>query len=786
MHHVSLFCRFLLLPFLAFPAALCAAPYIEYIYPAGAQWGQTLEIALGGKSIDGAKEVWVSGEGVTGEVLEVTEPTEAQIREAKNRDEVASQRARLRINVAPGAAPGVRDLRIMARSGLSNRFRFEVGTLPEIKEVEPNDASQPQRLPALPVVVNGQILNADRDRFRFRASAGQQLLIQVKGRAIKPFLADAVPGWFQPKIALYDVRTGALLEEVDDFRFDPDPVLLWKVPASGEYDVEIWDAVSRGRDDLVYRMSIGQLPFVTDIFPLGGRAGAGSVEVQARGVNLPGNFSRFRVPVSGAEPGVIGVKPPFRFSPVNSRLFELGATPEVREQEPNNLLSEAQRVASPVTINGRIDRPGDVDLFEFTAKKGETFVLDVMARRLASPLDAKITVGPGKPFAAAAKITKRWQKLTSDDEKDERHGLITHHADPRLSVTFPADGIYQVEIQDTQGKGGPEYAYRLRIAPAQPDFELRIMPDNLSVPAGGNVIVQLKAFRIDGFRDAVNLHVEGLPPGCVLSGATIPAGKDSVIFTLSTPPDVKPGVYKPSFWADAKINGKTVRHPVHAAEELMQAFFYFHTIPVAQSYLIVGPPPPFSIEVVRPATGVFELEFGKEIEIPVRVIRREWTPEKVVSGKDAKGNVANAKKPTPKASQDPSTLPVFVTAIRGGNGVVVTGISVPPKEDVGVVKVRVENPRRIGTEGILIFEGTLRDRGKKMSILSPMIPYKVLPAKESTGKEETNATPAAPVLVVVPDVQQLVGIRSFQRLCFGSVLFFGGFRAGLDLLRQDA
>ena len=32
-------------------------------------------------------------------------------------------------------------------------------------------------------------------------------------------------------------------------------------------------AIYRGREDFVYRITIGELPFVTSIFPLGGRAG---------------------------------------------------------------------------------------------------------------------------------------------------------------------------------------------------------------------------------------------------------------------------------------------------------------------------------------------------------------------------------------------------------------------------------------------------------------------------------------------------------------------------------
>ena len=53
----------------------------------------------------------------------------------------------------------------------------------------------------------------------------------------------------------------------------PIPVLYYEIPADGEYVVEIKDAIYRGREDFVYRITIGELPFVTSIFPLGGPAG---------------------------------------------------------------------------------------------------------------------------------------------------------------------------------------------------------------------------------------------------------------------------------------------------------------------------------------------------------------------------------------------------------------------------------------------------------------------------------------------------------------------------------
>ena len=72
---------------------------------------------------------------------------------------------------------------------------------------------------------------------------------------------------------MYDAQ-GEEIACADHYRFDPDPVVSCVIPADGQYTVEITDALYRGREDFVYRISIGELPFVTSIFPLGGQAGA--------------------------------------------------------------------------------------------------------------------------------------------------------------------------------------------------------------------------------------------------------------------------------------------------------------------------------------------------------------------------------------------------------------------------------------------------------------------------------------------------------------------------------
>jgi hypothetical protein len=85
-----------------------------------------------------------------------------------------------------------------------------------------------------------------------------------------PYISDAVPGWFQATLALAD-SSGREVRYADHFLFHPDPVLYYEIPEDGAYVLEIHDSIYRGREDFVYRIEVGELPFVTGIFPLGGR-----------------------------------------------------------------------------------------------------------------------------------------------------------------------------------------------------------------------------------------------------------------------------------------------------------------------------------------------------------------------------------------------------------------------------------------------------------------------------------------------------------------------------------
>ncbi len=493
----------------------------------------------------------------------------------------------IRLTLAPSAALGQREVRLKTAAGITNPLYFHVGQCREYREKEPNDITpdggalayrvEGVDLPdaeELPVVLNGQVMPGDVDRFRFHVRKGTRLVAAVSARKLVPYLADAVPGWFQAILTLFDPK-GRELAYSDDFRFDPDPVIYYEVPADGEYVLQIHDSIFRGREDFVYRIAVGELPFITGIFPLGGRLGS-KPTLEVKGWNLPA--ASLTLDTAGKQPGVIPVSVTKNQWASNRVPFALDDLPECLEAEPNGEPGNAQKVKLPVIVNGRVDKPGDWDVFTFEGRAGDEVVAEVKARRLGSPLDSllKLTDPNGKTLAI------------NDDCMDKGAGLTTHHADSFLCVKLPADGTYRVHLGDTQHQGGPVHAYRLRVSVAQPDFELRVVPSSIQAGPGAIVPITVHALRKDGFAGEVALSLKDAPKGFELASGWIPDGQDQVRVTLTFPITSQGTRPKLCLEGCAAIRGAEVRRVAAPAEDMMQAFSYHHLIPTKDWFITMG------------------------------------------------------------------------------------------------------------------------------------------------------------------------------------------------------
>jgi hypothetical protein len=630
-------------------------PSIGYVYPAGGKQGTTFPIRLGGQGLDNVHGVLISGAGVTARVVEYrrrVNPQEVQllreqVRELEDagssaspghstassssghgEEEKAGLIARIagriaefvpapasasisnivlaEVTVAADAQPGPRELRLVTPRGVTNPLPFHVGQLAENAR-KPMATSRLQILGkeelslrkrpdneveeriTLPCTVNGQIASGEMNRYRFAARKGQHLVLFTAARQLIPYIADAVPGWFQPVLTLYD-SAGKEVAYDDDDRFNPDPVILFNVPRDGEYCFAIADALYRGREDFVYRVSIGELPFVTSIFPLGGRAGT-QPAMRTSGWNLEG--SALVRPASDAGPGLYWLEA-CKGGIVSNRVpFVLDTLPEALEREPNDKTSAPQVVNLPIIINGRIDHQDDVDAFRFQGRAGEIVVAEIIARRLDSSLDSmiKLTGADGRLLAY------------NDDHDDPASGLNTHHADSYILATLPADGTYHVIVSDVARGGGEGYAYRLRVSPPQPDFELRAVPSSVTLRSKAVAPLTVHVIRKDGFAGPIKLTLKDPPEGFTAPAVSVPGDKDVAVFRIRTTLTATMEPIQLKVEGVARIHGRDMIRPAVPAEDRMQAFLWRHLVPALDLKAAVfdptSKPPPGRVSLVK-------------------------------------------------------------------------------------------------------------------------------------------------------------------------------------------
>lgn len=621
---------------LAVPANLDAqtAPkdaHIGYVYPTGGRQNASFEVTVGGQYIKEASGLYISGSGVKAEVVKwyrpltqgefvalsqkinftreeleekqkekgSTEPIANEIvyqlagitendlkemevyrkRDADPRrqpnDQIAEELT-LKITIDAKAELGKREMRVLTPGAMSNPIWFQVGQWEERRETEPNDETpDPVIGAALPIVVNGQIMPGEVDRFSFTARKGARLVIAADARELMPYLADAVPGWFQAVLALYD-SAGSEVAYAGAYYYRQDPVIYYDVPADGTYVVEIRDSIYRGREDFVYRITLGELPFVTGIFPLGARAGQ-EVTVDLQGWNLVQTQLKLRALADRNRPirwysvpqtDNISVRFPLR----------IDMTSELLDQEPNDRPETAQAVDLPIIVNGRIDRPDDTDVFRFDAHG--TVVADVYARRAGSPLDSSVSLTD----ATGAEIA------FNDDFKDDALPLITHHADSLMTAVMSGKGPYCLHLSDAQRTGGKDFIYRLYIRAPRPDFDLRVVPSCIIARPGTTLPITVHALRRDGFDDPIHLSLVEPPEGFKLDGAVVPGNADQVRLTMTVPPAAakEPFLLEMDGQSLGSRRHRRFSRPAVPAESMMQAFLWLQIVPAEQWAVLVN------------------------------------------------------------------------------------------------------------------------------------------------------------------------------------------------------
>jgi hypothetical protein len=553
-------------------------PRLQFVFPPGAPLGPPPEIQALGMVVKLAPEVTVTGTdldepeklifshpGITGTYIAPPVPPPDPKKKEAPPPKANAGPHRFRIAVAPDVPPGCYNVRFVGKWGVSNPRAFVVGSRPEVNETEPNnDVPEAQRV-EVNTTINGVLAQGtDVDYTVFAGRKGQHVVISC--------LSASVDGRANPQIEVYDAA-GRKLTANRNYRAT-DAVTDLILPADGDYHVRLSQFTYQGGSpDWVYRLSIGTGPWIDAVFPPAVEPGK-PTQVTLYGRNLPNSqpADGFSLDGQPLEKLVVTVNPPTdplaptrftfrgRIDPVIALQdgFEYVFTGPTGPSNPvpiyftrdklvvkknfgGTTAASPEPIPAPCEVAGFLARRGEPDWYSFEAKKGQQFLIEVIAERIGTDADFYFSVRDGKD-------PKRDLSGEQDDDPETLHpfAFYTRSGDPpAFTFTAPEDGTFLVVVgcRESSVLAGPRIAYRLRVSPSRPDFRAVVLPfsrhlqTGSSAWQGGTEAYDVFVQRMDGYNGSIQVVAEGLPPGVTARPLTIGPGCKWGLLVLSVAPD---------------------------------------------------------------------------------------------------------------------------------------------------------------------------------------------------------------------------------------------------------
>lgn len=308
------------------------------------------------------------------------------------------------VTVAKNAPLGQLDLKLQSAIGESKPITVTIERFPALEVNGSIDSFSSGMKVTLDSTVTGTLARAGAiDFLRFEAQAGQQIGIAAQAKF------DAHLSLFTPD--------GTLIQEA----MGP---MGFVCPESGRYGLAIRDRTYRGGAEMTYRISLGNVPVVTSVFPLAVPKGK-TTTVHLSGVNLSedglGRTVSLTVPADESRTRIDVLKE-FKWDD-----RPLGQASVAVESIPSTVANgfDANLAATPGAVDGIVSSPGSAITVQFAARKGVPLFVEGLARRYGSPVDPQIEILDlsGKPVPRATLRCMAKTVLTFRDHDSTKPGL---------------------------------------------------------------------------------------------------------------------------------------------------------------------------------------------------------------------------------------------------------------------------------------------------------------------------------------------------------------------------
>jgi len=609
--------------------------------PPAARAGETVNVGLYGSNLEELSELRFTHPGITSQ--RVMQPP------AEFFPEPRPSGSSFSVTVAKDVPPGIYEARAVSFFGFSTSRPFVVAPQNSNEVAESGDHSTPDKALQIELnsVINGSAPSRGIDWYRFRAKAGQRVLLEIH--------AERIDSRMDGQLIVTDLAGREIARNRD--WYGRDPFLEVSPKQDTDFLLAVSDILYRGGNEHFYRLSISDRPHIDFVFPPAGQAGS-KASYTIYGRNLPGgspsNITLNGQPLQSVQadielPGTSstptshhpgeprqGMLRGFDYTYRDSNAVRIGfATAPVVIEESDQ---ELQTISVPSEIAGRFDAADDEDVFRFTTEKGKTYCLEVIADRMASKVDPWIIV---HRVTQAADGT---QTLTQVAENDDLptffsvHGKESINADTNdAAVSFRSEdgGEYRVTIINQFGDGGVAHLYRLAVREPTADFDL-IATTERPLPTGrtGYSVtphlrqnakwgIRIVAPRQDQFTGDIVVTAEDLPPGVSAQPLTLSGKTDHGILILSAADDVK------SWSGDIRIVGKTQvgdRQLVREARfaSLVWGHIFADSIRVRSRLtqrvpLSVNGSETAPVTIQPAADKEWTVEVGQKLELPIKV-----------------------------------------------------------------------------------------------------------------------------------------------------------------------